>query len=489
MKIFIIFPNQLFEDIGELKKFDKIAIIYENLFFEQFNFHKTKIAYHIATTRFYSDYLNKNNIKSEIIDLRKKDDFELFFRDSSQIYSSITYYDTVDFLLEKRINRFSEKYNILTNKLDSQNFILKNSQLDELKPNKNNYFQTDFYIKMRKMSGILMEYGKPIGGKWTYDAENRKKIPKGTYIPQAKKFQQNEYRKQAIDFVNENYPNNYGDFALEYYPINFDEANYHLEQFIENNLINFGPYQDAILREGVFNYHSNLSAVLNIGLLTPYKIIKKIIEAHTDLHIPLNSIEGFIRQVIGWREFIRMVYVQKGVQQRTSNHFNHNRILDERFWNGTVGIEPLDDSIRKTLKYGYTHHIERLMILGNFMLINEIHPDEVYKWFMSLSIDAYDWVMVPNVYGMSQYADGGLITTKPYFSGSNYILKLSDYSKGNWSEIWDALYWRFIFEHKQEFDKNPRMNLNSIFFNKLGESKVNKHLFVSNNYLYLYFSK
>ena len=488
MKLFVVFPHQLFEDVSLLKKFDKIAIIYEDLFFEQYNFHKTKIAYHIATTSFYRDYLQKFNINSEIIDLRNKVDFESFFEESSKKYSSISYYDTVDFLLEKRIKRYSEKYNIEVQKYDSLNFILNDDKLDELKPIRGNYFQTDFYIKLRKESGILMELGKPMGGKWTYDSENRRKIPKGTYIPESNKFGLNDYRQKGISFVKENYPNNYGDFALEYYPINFEEANYQLEHFIENNLLNFGDYQDAILKDGVFNYHSNLSSALNIGLLTPHKIIAKIIEAHNDLLIPLNSIEGFIRQIIGWREFIRMVYVQKGVEQRNSNHFNHERKLDQRFWTGKVGIEPLDESIRKALKYGYTHHIERLMILGNFMLLTEINPNEVYKWFMSLFIDAYDWVMVPNVYGMSQYADSGMITTKPYISGSNYILRMSDYSKGNWSEIWDALYWRFIFIHKAEFDKNPRMNLITTFFNKLGEAKLNKHLIISKNYLYLHFN-
>jgi deoxyribodipyrimidine photolyase-related protein len=175
--------------------------------------------------------------------------------------------------------------------------------------------------------------------------------------------------------------------------------------------------------------------------------------------VPLNALEGFIRQVIGWREFVRFVYRERGVKQRTGNFFGHTRNIPHSFYTGTTGIQPVDDAIRRTLDTGYTHHIERLMVLGNFMVLCEFEPDEVYRWFMELYIDAYDWVMVPNVYGMSQFADGGLMSTKPYISGSNYLLKMSDYKKGDWCEIWDALYWRFIHKHRAFFLRNPRMSM------------------------------
>ena len=168
-------------------------------------------------------------------------------------------------------------------------------------------------------------------------------------------------------------------------------------------------------------------------------------------------------------------YTDKGVFQRKNNHFNHHRKIPVSFYNGTTGIDPIDDVIRKTLKHGYAHHIERLMLVGNFMLLCEFDPDEVYRWFMELYIDAYDWVMVPNVYGMSQFADGGLMSTKPYISGSNYILKMSDYKKGTWCDIWDALYWRFIIKHKNAFAKNPRMSMMVSLANKLSEEKISSY--------------
>ena len=190
-----------------------------------------------------------------------------------------------------------------------------------------------------------------------------------------------------------------------------------------------------------------------------------------------------MRQVIGWREFIRGIYLCEGVKQRTTNHFGYSRKIPASFWKGETGIEPVDNSIKKLLKNGYSHHIERLMIFGNFFLLCEFDPDEVHKWFMEMYADAYDWVMVPNVYGMTQYADGGLMTTKPYCSGSNYILKMSDYKKGSWCEIWDALYWRFIYVNREEFAKNRRMSMMVNLLNKMDQTKLNTHLQIAENYL------
>jgi len=197
--------------------------------------------------------------------------------------------------------------------------------------------------------------------------------------------------------------------------------------------------------------------MMNIGLLTPKQIIDRTLTKSAE--VPMNSLEGFIRQVAGWREFIRLVYLQAGSRQRTTNCWNLSRALPASFYDGSSGILPFDQSVRRVLDSAYCHHIERLMVLGNFMLLCDIHPNKVYQWFMELFIDAYDWVMVPNVYGMSQHADGGLMTTKPYISGSSYILKMSDYKKGDWCEVWDALYWRFVDREKEFFRSNHRMRV------------------------------
>ena len=201
------------------------------------------------------------------------------------------------------------------------------------------------------------------------------------------------------------------------------------------------------------------------------EVLEKSLEYYRKHNIPLNSCEGFIRQVIGWREYIRAIYILKGVEQRTRNFWGFTRKIPDSFYSGDTGIDPVDDVIRKVVKTGYCHHIERLMILGNFMLLCEFDPDEVYRWFMELFIDAYDWVMVPNVYGMSQFADGGLMATKPYISGSNYLLKMSDYPKGEWQEIWDGLFWRFMHVHRKFFEQNPRMGMLIRTFDKMSPQK------------------
>ena len=187
--------------------------------------------------------------------------------------------------------------------------------------------------------------------------------------------------------------------------------------------------------------------------------------------------------MIGWREFIRIVYEREGCKQRTKNFWGFDRKIPESFWQGTTGILPVDNVIHKVLKTGYSHHIERLMVIGNFMLLCEFHPDEVYRWFMALYVDAYDWVMVPNVYGMSQFADGGLVTTKPYVSGSNYLLKMGDYQKGVWTEIWDGLFWRFMHVHRDFFLTNPRLGMLIKTFDKMPDEKRNTHIEVAENYL------
>ena len=223
--------------------------------------------------------------------------------------------------------------------------------------------------------------------------------------------------------------------------------------------------------------------MMNVGLLAPKEVLDQAIAFANENAIPLNSLEGFVRQILGWREFIRGVYETKGVYERTANYWHFNRKIPKSFWNATTGIAPVDATIEKVLATGYCHHIERLMVLGNFMLLCEFDPDEVYKWFMELFIDSYDWVMVPNVYGMSQFADGGLMATKPYISGSSYLMKMSDYKKGDWQLIWDGLFWRFLHTHREFFLKNPRLSMLLKTFDKMPEEKRSEHLRRATDYI------
>jgi deoxyribodipyrimidine photolyase-related protein len=368
---------------------------------------------------------------------------------------------------------------------DSPNFLNTIADTKNYFDAKKKYFQTDFYTAQRKQRKILLTPDeKPVGGKWTYDAENRAKFPKKETVPSLDFEKDNSYLQEAEAYVQKNFPKNYGEVNGNHlFATNFLSAEQWLDQFMNERFEKFGIYEDAIVEKESVLYHSVLSPMLNIGLLTPEQIIDKALITAAAKEIPLNSLEGFIRQIVGWREFIRLVYEREGTKQRTNNYWQFTRKIPKTFWTGDTGIAPIDTTIKKILKTGYAHHIERLMVLGNFMLLCEFDPDEVHKWFMEMFIDAYDWVMVPNVYGMTQFADGGLMTTKPYISGSNYLMKMSDYEKGSWQPIWDGLFWRFMHVHRDFFLQNPRIGMLIKTFDKMPEEKRNAHLQNANQYL------
>ncbi len=392
--------------------------------------------------------------------------------------SEIHYVDVTDYLLEKRITKQATKLKVKVSKYDSPLFLLTAKQVDEYFAGKKRFFQTDFYTQQRKHFKILVdEKLQPEGGKWTFDTENRLKYPKGKKPPEVKFPKSNDHWTEAIIYVEKNFSSNYGEINNAFiYPATFAESRAWLTQFLQKRFAEFGDYEDAIVNNELVLHHSLLTPMLNVGLLTPAEILEDAVTYATNNKIPLNSCEGFVRQILGWREFIRGVYQIKGTQERTTNYWKFKRKIPASFWNGTTGILPVDDTIKKVMATGYCHHIERLMVLGNFMLLCEFDPDEVYKWFMELFIDSYDWVMVPNVYGMSQFADGGLMATKPYISGSNYLMKMSDYPKGDWQPIWDGLFWRFMHLHRDFFLKNPRLGMLVKTFDKMPKEKQEGHI-------------
>lgn len=471
-----IFPHQLFK-YNELFDFDgEYYLIEENLFFTQYNFHQQKIAFHRATMKCYEQFLQTKGFKVNYIEANEQnaDVRQLISSLATQKVSQINLIDPVDDWLLSRIKSAAAKMNIKLQVLNSPMYL--NTEADLAKffnPEKKTYFQTAFYKQQRIARKILVQgLDEPIGGKWSFDEENRKKFPKGKAVVKLKLPEPNKYTSEAINYTKTHFGNNVGllndDF---FYPTDFEASEKWLEDFLKNRFAEFGDYEDAIVKSEMLLNHSLLTPMLNIGLLTPHQVINAAL-THANKHqTPINSVEGFIRQIIGWREFIRGVYITKGTQERTKNFWGFTRKLPQSFYDGSTGIVPFDETIKKVLKTGYCHHIERLMVLGNFMLLCEIHPDDVYQWFMELFIDAYDWVMVPNVYGMSQFADGGILATKPYISGSNYLMKMSDYPKGKWQEVWDALFWRFMDKQRNFFLKNPRLGMLIRTYDKWPEEK------------------
>ena len=470
----LIFPHQLFKDTDYLDKSQPIFLVEEFLFFKQYKFHKQKIALHRATMKFYEEYLTKQKFKVEYIESTSplSDVRKLIKHLEKEKFGKILITDVCDNWLEKRIKETKLELEIL----DGPLFINTKEDLKEYFNDKKSYHQTDFYKQQRISRNILMKAGKPIGGKWTFDTENRKKYPKNKKAPSIHFPESNTYYEEAKKYTEKNFSKNYGNLtSYQLYPVNFEEAENWLNQFLDLRFADFGVYEDSIVEHEHFLHHSVLSPLLNIGLLTAENVLEKAVDYADEFDIPINSLEGFVRQILGWREFVRGIYLYEGTFQRNKNYWKHNNPLPKSFYTAKTDIKPIDSTILKILETGYAHHIERLMIFANLMNLLKLNPDEVYQWFMEMFIDSYDWVMVPNVYGMSSFSDGGKMSTKPYISGSNYIKKMSDYADGDWTEKWDALFWNFVNDNRIFFETNPRLGMMLRTLDKMKDDKKSEH--------------
>ena len=482
----LIFPNQLFEDSPLLEKDGVFLLIEENLFFRHFKFHVQKLILHRSSMKYYESFLQENN--KEVLYIEQEESIsdvrELIPYLKKEGYNTINYILTNDNYLERRLTSKGKKNEIELNAFENPMFLNSSLDLESFfRSDKKKFYQTSFYIEQRKKLGILLDAsGNAEGGKWSFDTENRKKYPKTKLAPKIEILKADNLFLEAKKYVEKHFKNNPGDIPEKpIYPHTHELSKSWLYRFLKDRMQEFGPYEDAMVQKESFLNHSVLSPLLNSGLITPINIIEETLKYKDDY--PLNSIEGFLRQIIGWREFIRGVYKVKGSQERTTNFFNFKRKIPKSFYDATTGILPIDITIKKVQKTAYNHHIERLMVLGNFMMLCEFDPDEIYRWFMEHYIDAYDWVMVPNVYGMSQFADGGLMSTKPYISSSNYLKKMSDFPNGDWQQIWDALYWRFIDLNRELFAKNIRMKFMVSMLDKMPDEKRINHFKIANEYL------
>lgn len=355
----------------------------------------------------------------------------------------------------------------------------KNYLKDHKKP-----FMKVFYENSRKRFNVLVDKNKnPIGGKWSFDEDNRQKLKKDTVVGPITFPTVDELTLKTIGEINDLYANHPGTLHLDgsnfYFPVTRKDSLFWLNQFFERRFNNFGKFEDAISTENDFIFHSLLSPLINCGLLAPAEVIDRALLFAKENKTPLNSLEGFIRQIMGWREFVRGIYHNFSHIQEERNFFNHKRKLTPAWYDGTTGIDPVDHVIKKVNRIGYLHHIERLMILSNIMLMCEIDPKEVHRWFNEMFIDSMDWVMGPNVYGMGQFSDGGIFATKPYISGSNYILKMSNFQKGEWTHEVDALFWSFISKNRDFFLTNHRLSMMVRTLDKMDETKKKSHLILA----------
>ena len=324
-----------------------------------------------------------------------------------------------------------------------------------------------FYREMRKRTGLLMEGGEPAGGKWNFDQENRKPAPREVTYSGPMRFTPDATVEEVLDLVEHRFGGNFGRLRPFHFATDRGQARRALAHFVAHALPSFGDYQDAMLRDHRFLYHAVLSPYLNAGLLDPLEVCQAAEEAWKNGEVPINAAEGFIRQLLGWREFVHGVYFLEGPDYPRRNALNHQRKLPELYWGAETRMTCVGKVVEQTRDEAYAHHIQRLMVTGNFALLAGVNPSEVHEWYLSVYADAYEWVEAPNTVGMSQFADGGVVGSKPYVSSGNYIDRMSDYCKscaydvkaktGETACPFNLLYWSFLNRHRARFEGNPRM--------------------------------
>ncbi len=436
--------------------------------------HKSKITLFFNAMRSFRDSLEAANIDCIYYDFNNKFEDSYIKKLSSEIkdnnFSCIRFFEIEDKPFENEIMQMISDLDIKCEVLNTPMFLDSRESFKDFVGDKKFLLQANYYKKARKEMDILIENEKPVGGKWSFDDENRKKLPKDYPIPKLPVIKERDDFEEISNFINTEFNDHPGNIK-NIFPYTTEQALDWLDTFFEERFKDFGPYEDAIFMGEHFQLHSALSSSMNLGIITPQQIITKAKDYAEANDIPLNSLEGFVRQIIGWREFIRGIYQNFSEKMINSNYWNHNRKLSEAWYTGDTGIEPLDDAIKGALEFGYTHHINRLMVLASIMNMSRIHPSEIYKWFMEMFVDSSEWVMVPNVFGMGTFADGGIFATKPYISGSSYILRMSNFKKGDWCEIVDGLYWKFIEDNKEFFAKNPRLSLMIRALEKLDQER------------------
>ena len=465
MKLFFILGNQLFPS-KYLDRFKKDHIFFmaeDNGLCTYEKHHKQKILLFLSSMRSYADKLKKNKFKLEYTKIEDKEFKDDYLKKLKKIINSkkikeISSFEIEDKFFEKKISQFLKKEKINWNVVQTPMFLNSRGEFKNYLGKSKKPFMATFYKEVRKKSGILMGAdGNPIGGKWSFDEDNRNKLPKDISIPKFPKINETNHTKKLKPIVEKLFKDHPGSTDNFWLATEFDDVVKLLNFFIKEKSNLFGDYEDAVNQKDNILFHSALSPYINLGLITPEFIIQKVLDFHKKNKIRMNSLEGYIRQIIGWREFMRGIYQSYSEEMETKNFFKQNRKMKKSWYDGTTGLPPLDYAIKNALNYGWSHHIERLMILSNIMNLCEIKPIIVYKWFMEMFVDSSDWVMIPNVYGMGTFADGGIFATKPYSCGSNYILKMSNYKKDEWCDIVDGLYWMFMSDNISFFKSNPRL--------------------------------
>ena len=448
--------------------------------------HAQKIIATFAAMRFFAEQLQQKGFEVIYFKINDKANEQSFLQNINKIIKEkkigeLQYLEPDEYRLSTELKKLESIENLKVELVDTEHFLVPKLYAKDFFSEKKHWRMEEFYRNMRKKFSILMEGDKPVGGKWNFDSDNRKRWDGSPNITDD--FRPSHNHEKLFSEINNENIEHFGEGQETNFrwPISREESVKLLDNFIAKDLVNFGDFQDALHDKNWRLFHSFLSFSLNSKMISPLEVIRKAEEAYYEKDLPLSSVEGFIRQILGWREYIRGVYWANMPGYDQHNFFKHNAKLPDWFWTGKTDMRCLSLSIKQSLKNAYAHHIQRLMIIGNFSLLAGLDPKEVHKWYLGIYIDAYEWVEMPNTLGMSQFADGGLLATKPYVSSAAYINKMGNYCSsckyklkeklGEDACPFNSLYWNFFDRHQDKLSNNPRLGIVNSQLKKMDQSQ------------------
>ena len=434
--------------------------------------HKRKIALILAAMRHFAADLRAAGWQVDYVTLDDPDNLGSFTQELGRALrrhnvQRVLVTEPGEWRVRQAMETWEETFGLPVTILNDDRFIISRSEFAAWAEGRKQLRLEYFYREMRRKTGLLMNGDEPCGGRWNFDAENRKPASPDAVTPEPRRFAPDAETTAVVKIVEDRFADHFGSLETFWFAVSRAEAEAALDHFIAEALPNFGDYQDAMLEDEGFLYHSVLSLYLNVGLLDPLAVCRRVEREYRAGRAPLNAAEGFIRQILGWREYVRGIYWLNMPEYLERNFLGANRPLPGFYWTGDADLACLRAVIHHTKEEAYAHHIQRLMVTGNFAMLAGVSPREVHEWYLAVYADAFEWVELPNTLGMSQFADGGIIASKPYAAGGNYINRMSNYCGSCRYDVkqktgpdacpLNALYWHFLDRNRKNLGTNPRL--------------------------------
>ncbi len=485
-RLVLVLGDQLSEDLSALRQADKTSdiVVMAEVRAEAtyVKHHKKKIAFLFSAMRHFAESLRADGWQ---VAYGRYSDGETGRSIGEELLRRAAEHGAEEVLAtrcgEWRLRHHLEDLPLKMTVLPDDRFIATEAEFGDWAEGRKQLRMEYFYREMRRKTGLLMDGDDPEGGKWNYDAENRKPAKGDLFMPAPMQHSADRITEEVLDLVEAEFADHPGDLRPFWFGVDSTAAKRACTRFMKEALPQFGDYQDAMLEGEAFLYHSVISLYLNAGLLDPLEVCKKAEEVYRAGDAPLNAVEGFIRQILGWREFVRGIYDLKGPDYVEGNFLGAGRDLPEFYWTGETDMACVKAAVDQTMAEGYAHHIQRLMVTGTFALLAGVEPRQVHEWYLAVYVDAYEWVEVPNVIGMSQFADGGVVGSKPYAASGAYIDRMSDYCAGCRYDVkqkagegacpFNPLYWDFLIRNREKLGNNPRMGQMYRTWEKMGDEK------------------